>query len=513
MHARGSPTPRSISLRRNARADMSDPARPGVATHYLRYVGGNLLVMVAGFVSFPIMTRLLDNGQYGIFGYFDAWLLILVAVFKLGAQHTILRFYPHVGGEGALARFGANFVLLPFLWGCGLWLLALIAYAVIVYIAPPEAAGIGWVMLLLLPPTMWISYVGSVAFAQEKSKVSVRIAVGQRWLEAFAILATVYWWDRSARGAYVARLAVALVFAFILLRWLRRRLPMHRRDFNAAACIEGLRYGLPMVVNEIASSLLSFADRLMLRQMLGSFAAVGVYTIGYGLALNISNLLNYALYNAYTQVSVREYETKGPEAVVRTKRAVLHVLVYIAAGMIAGLLGVGNDVLLLMAGADKAGSAPVFQLIGVNYVLDGFFGICTAGLLLHKRSTTILVLSMGALVLNVAINLVWIPRFGVMGAVYATFVSFMTLHIVKYRFCPPDLRALPGWRETILSSGLAFLSLAIAHYWNLFDIVSHFGRLMAMGTMMIFTFVMPALLLDRRLREDALIFLRGRKPA
>ncbi|HEX4481494.1 MAG TPA: oligosaccharide flippase family protein [Rudaea sp.] len=492
---------------------MSDSARPGVATHYLRYMVGNVLVMIAGFVSFPIMTRLLDNGQYGILGYFDAWLLILVAVFKLGAQHTILRFYPHVPKEGAMERFGANFVLLPFLCGSALWLFALAVYGVIVWIAPPEAAVIGWIMLLLLPPTMWISFAGSVAFAQEKSRVSAGIAVAQRWLEAGAILTAVYFIDRSARGVYLARLTVAIVFALFLARWVRRQLPMHRRDINATDGKAGLRYGLPMVVNEIASTLLSFADRIMLRQLTGDFAAVGVYTIGYGLALNISNLLNYALYNAYTQVSVREFETKGPAAVVRTKRAVLLVLVYIAFATITGLLTVGNDVLLLMAGSSKAASAPVFQLIGVNYVVDGFFGVCTAGLLLHKRTTTILVLSLLALILNVAINLVWIPRFGVMGAVYATFVSFMALHIVKYRFCPPDLRALPGVRETLIAGSLALVSFGVAYYTNVFGIVSHFGRLIAMAGMMIFTFVLPALALDRRLRDSIFTYLRGNQRA
>ena len=73
---------------------MSEPARPGVATHSLRYVSGNVLVMIAGFVSFPIMTRLLDNGQYGILGYFDAWLLI----------HAQRPLFPPARGSGRSQR-------------------------------------------------------------------------------------------------------------------------------------------------------------------------------------------------------------------------------------------------------------------------------------------------------------------------------------------------------------------------------------------------------------------------
>jgi len=492
-------------------ASPAAPPRAGVATHYIRYVFGNVLIMIAGFISFPILTRLLDTGQYGIFGYFDAWMLILVAICKLGGQHTILRFFPHVGGGGALAKYGASIVLAPFAAACGLVALLLVAYAGIVYFAPPEAAHIGWIMLLMLPPTIWISYAASLAYAEERSKISVRITVGQRWLELVSILCIVYFVERSATGAYVARFGVALILAFALTRWVRTHVPMHWRDFEPRDTLAGLRYGLPLVANEIASSLLSFADRLMLRSMTHSFSAVGVYTIGYGLALNINNLLNYALFNAYTQVSVREFETQGAAAVVRTKRMVLSILVYVTAAMITGILAVGRDVLLLMAGKDKIESATVFVLIGVNYLLDAFFGICGAGLLLHKRSGTVLALTAGSLVINVGFNLVWIPRYGVMGAVYATFVAYFALWVGKYVTCPRDLRALPPLKPTVLAIALSALNLLVAHYTGLFGVEAHFGRFAIMALLMLPLFILPALALDGGLRANVFSYLRNRR--
>ena len=53
---------------------------PGIGKHYLRYSSANILVLLAGLVSFPIMTRLLDNTQYGILGYYDTWVLMAVAI-------------------------------------------------------------------------------------------------------------------------------------------------------------------------------------------------------------------------------------------------------------------------------------------------------------------------------------------------------------------------------------------------------------------------------------------------
>ena len=97
--------------------------KPGFATHYLRYSTGNLLVIVAGLVSFPILTRLLDNKQYGILNYYDSWVLMAVAFGKLGAQHAIMRFYPHGGDADRLRAFSTNLFFFPLAVSLGLWAL------------------------------------------------------------------------------------------------------------------------------------------------------------------------------------------------------------------------------------------------------------------------------------------------------------------------------------------------------------------------------------------------------
>jgi O-antigen/teichoic acid export membrane protein len=358
---------------------MDEAARPGIATHYLRYTVGNVLVMLAGFVSFPIMTRLLSNTEYGVFGYVDTWLLILTGVFKLGAQHAIIRFYPHRGGVNALGRFGANFVLLPLLCSIGFWLLACVGYGLWTWAHPLSRPVIGWLCLAVLLPTIWISFVTAVLTAEERS-----------------------------------------------------------------------------------------------------------------------------------DLSVRQFETEGPQAVVRTKRVLLHVLVYIVVAMCVCLIVVGPDALLLLAGPDKAASAPVFVLIGINYALDGLFGICFAGLLLYKRSGLVLSMTMAATVLNVLLNLIWIPAYGVMGAVYATFASFILLTVLHYITCPRELRLWPDRNATLIACALGLAVWLVADATAMFGLTSHFERLLAMGTLMLVLFVAPALALDRPLRETVQNWLHNR---
>lgn len=478
---------------------MSATARPSIATHYLRYAFGNGLILLAGFISYPILTRLLSYAQYGVLGYFDAWMLFLTAVIKLGSQHSAVRFYPHDGSPKALGIYGSTFVLYSMAVSGVAWLVAALILLAATSTGQVNQPVEAWVMLALLVPTVCISYVTSVLTAEERSDLSVRFDVVQRWIELVAILGIVYFLSRTATAVYVARFVAAGAVAAVGIGWLLRNLPMHWRNRDVKRWLDGVRYGVPMGANELAYVVLGFVDRLMLKQQLHDFVPVGIYTIGYGLALKINVMLHAALGVAYNQVSIRLYETQGPQAVVRSKRGVLDVLVYVVSALVVGTLTVGQDLLLLLAGRDKHQSAPVFVWVTVTYVLSGLLGLCASGLVLHKRSTTLLALTVVAAVANIALNWFWIPQYGFMGAVYATAASLIGLNCLQFLFCPRELRALPSPRSFLIASSLGVVVWLVAHFGGAY-VVGEFPRLVAMTGLLAVLFVLPALALDRRLR-------------
>lgn len=480
---------------------MAEAARPGIATHFLRYSLGSVLVMLAGFVSFPVMARLLDYTQYGLLGIFDSALLLLAAVFKFGGQHAVLRFYPHRGGASAMARYGANLILIPFLGSCVLWLVAMLVFGVLPQLEHYARDATGWVALASMLPTIWISMVLALIMAKERSDLDVMFEVGSRWLDVAAVLGTVYFVSRTALGVYAGRLLVELTVAAALTVWLLRQdLPMRWRDRNWRLVREGMFYGVPLMANEIAAILLITIDRLMLEGLTGSTDSVGVYNVGASLALQVSVMLHAALGASYTQVSFRQFETEGAAAVLATKRRILHVLVYVVVAMLAGLLAAGRDGFLLLSGPTKAESVPIFLVLGAAFIVGGMFDLATSGLELHKRSPTMLGLTLASAVVNAGFNLFLIPRFGVMGAVYATLVSAATFVAGSWITCPRDLLAFPAIRPTLTAVGLGVVVLLVAGTTGLFGLTSHIARLLAMGMLVLVLFVAPALLVDRALR-------------
>jgi O-antigen/teichoic acid export membrane protein len=466
----------------------TDPAtRPGLGVHYLRYLGANVMVTAAGFVSFPVMTRLLDNKQFGILGYYEAWLLLLAGILKLGTQHAILRFYPHRGDAAALSRFRSDHVLLPLALSLGLWLVCAAVLALLIERFPSEEQPVLWLLLLTVPLIIWCSFVEAVMYALERSDISLWLKSIWRWSELGLVLLTIAFIERSAMGVFAAKLAVIALVAVWLtswfLRWLRAPLARPRR----APLLAGLAFGVPMMFNELVSLAFGIADRILLRALTGDFAEVGVYTIGYGLAMALTALLGQTLDQAFTPTAVRLFETRGAAAVVELKRDLLNVWI-IAVGVTSALLvTVGEDLLQVLAGPAKAASAPVFVLVALTLTWYSLFSVAQYGLLLQRRAVRFMLVTLYATVLNVVLNLPLILHFGVMGAAWATLLSYVFLAAMQLWRCPRELRYLPpAWRFG------AAIGFALA-MWALLQAVGFFGADSAWSRLLVGTAVVLAL--------------------
>ena len=69
------------------------------------YSFSSLLTMVAGLISFPVLTHVLPVADYGVLSLISATLTIGVALGKTGLQHSIIRFQSEVAeGKSAYTR-------------------------------------------------------------------------------------------------------------------------------------------------------------------------------------------------------------------------------------------------------------------------------------------------------------------------------------------------------------------------------------------------------------------------
>lgn len=479
----------------------SAPQRVGIGTHYARYSIANVLVLLAGFVSFPALTRLLDNHEYGILGYFETWVMLAVAIAKFGAQHSIIRFYPAVDDPHQLRHFATNFLLVPASASILLWLLVALVLGGLHAFGDFSASAVFWLALLLIPLSVIDRLVEMVIRASERSLLLTVTRVCKRWLELALILAAVIFIQRSAAAVYLGKVSIALLGAAFYIYWVRRNFDFRGSRVDPAAIRMSLAYGLPLVANELSAIVLGSIDRVMLKHLLGEFSAVGVYTIGYSLAINVNVLMNATLNEAFIPVANRTFAREGEAAVRAIKQRMLLPMTYASIGIAAMIWCVGGDVLVALSGPGKAASGAVFAVVGALFALSPLIDVSGYGLLLYKRSLVVFAITGIAAIGNTVLNLFLIPKLGVMGAVWATVLSTLALGGMQWALCPRGLLQVPDRRALALAALCTLPLFVLVQHLDLFGLVNPWLRLFAAGFAFLLTYVLPIIVFDARIRH------------
>ncbi|QSX77686.1 oligosaccharide flippase family protein [Agrilutibacter solisilvae] len=475
--------------------------RPGIATHYLRYSFSNGMVMLAGFISFPILTRLLDNTQFGILRYYDTLMLLGVAILKLGTPHAIVRFYPYEGNAQQQRAFGTNMVLLPLMLSGVLWGLTVTGIALWSSTGGGSLSPLFWCALILIPMLAVTSIAQMVVRASERSDIVMTTRIVGRMLELVLVLGAVILVQQSALAVYGGKMIAAVLLLAWLAQWLYRHLQVSRDAVDLQALRNGLVYGLPLMAHEIAFSVLANMDRVLLKHLTDDFAAVGIYAIGYALAMQLNVFIDVTLSEAFTPVVMRAYETGGAGAVRALKRRVLLPMTYAVVAIVGMLLISGHDLLVALSGPGKAASGPVFIIVGVTISMYAWFAIANYGLQLKKRTLQVLAITLGAAMLNVVMNIILVPRMGYMGAAWSTAISYAALIAAQFATCPRGLARLPRARTVLLSLSCLALLLLVALGTDLFGLQNTWLRLCVAGLLFLGLYALPVVALDRELRE------------
>ena len=433
---------------------------------------------------------------------------------KLGTQHSIQRFYAIycLGADRARReQFYASLVQMPALISSILCFAVIGATALLNLFRP--IANIQYLLVVLLAGqiNVFFSLIDNIIRAKEHSALTTRVNIASRYLSVAMVISVILLISPTAMGVYLTRVLCTTAAVLFLAWWGLRNCDFNLRAFSPALFRQSLLYGLPLVLSEFSFILLAFADRVMLMPLGCSKDELGVYTIGYGLAMFVGTFITNALIPAYQPVANRIYETQGREAVVRLQRQLLRILYYAAVAIAVGMLFVGRDLVVFYCGQKYADAAPVFQWIGFNYVLYPIFLILSYGLNLTKKTAVISWIVLFSAAVNIGLNFILIPRLHFMGAVYATLICYLLMGVLQMVFCPKGYLPTPRPGDLLRPLGLGALMFGVAQWTGLFGLHHPLARLGVMILIFAATFAAPMLAIDRDLRQQIFKKLRRSK--
>jgi O-antigen/teichoic acid export membrane protein len=255
---------------------------------------------------------------------------------------------------------------------------------------------------------------------------------------------------------------LALV-AFTWLLWRGRERPRPRlAHFSRPLYRELIAFGVPMMIGyELSGIVLAVGDRYVIGGMIGE-APLGLYAAAYNLCQYVQAVFIASVGQAIMPIYMRMWDEKGVAETSTFITRSLRTYVLLGAPVIAGLAAVGPELLPSLASEKYAHAALVLPWVIAGMVVDGTNSMVGAGLFIHRKTRTIMTIVLSCAVLNIGLNLVLVPRIGIIGAAIATLISYAATSLAMTAAGRPLLPVALPWRalaHALVASSVMYVAL------------------------------------------------------
>jgi O-antigen/teichoic acid export membrane protein len=392
-------------------------------THSALYGLGSVLNRLIGFILLPLYTRYLTPVDYGISSLLLTTNSVAVIMANLGIGSALFREVIYKGRDEGEVESTA----LYFLIGEGfLFFGALILFAdqISNLVFGPDSQTY---LLRLTFLTGFLQMIQTVFMARlrirEKSANYSIISISRFVVGTGLNIYYVAVRQLGVEGLVLASLITTAIFGAIYLVILIRQL---RFNFSFPALWSMLRFGAPLIPGNIASMVMTSADRYFL-QHYSTTAEVGLYSLGYKIGL-VMNMIVQAVQLAWP---AQKFEIMK-EADAERKFSRIFTIYIAGLGFISlGFSVLAREMLVVMTTPDFYSASSVIPLILLSYLLYGARFMTNIGLTRENKMEYASMVIFGTAILNLGLNFWLIPRYGMIGAAWSTFISYGTLAVLN----------------------------------------------------------------------------------
>lgn len=396
--------------------------------HSFIYAIGSLAQSIVGFILIPMYTRYLSPASYGQLEILNTLILILSMLLSFGFASALFKCYERdcKSDNEQKQLVGTAFLfIVPFAT-----LLTVILWFFRDFLANAFLGGLDYVNLidLLLITNLFAVFLAlafSIMRAEEKSVRYIIFAL----LKFLLVLGlNIYFVAFAKMGVFGIMLGNFIAQVFISVPFIFNLIPYFRFSFSRKLLAKLFAFGIPIIPASLAMWVMDLSDRYLLKHY-DSLSEVGLYSLGYKIGMVISILLVTPFQLAWPTISfsvAKRNDTKMIYARTLTYWMFVSCFIALAISIFA------KQIVEVAAAPDYLSAYTIIPLIAFSYVLYGAHFVIVPGLHLKEKTRYYPLLVGIPAVLNIVLNIIFIPKYGMMAAAWSTFVCFVLMVILTY---------------------------------------------------------------------------------
>jgi O-antigen/teichoic acid export membrane protein len=229
-------------------------------------------------------------------------------------------------------------------------------------------------------------------------------------------------WHKGAVGVLVGNFTGTLVVYAVLLAYRRYQLGL---EFSRSLLREMNRFGLPLVPSGIALWAINFADRIFLNTISGA-AETGLYSIG----VRISSVIIFLFTAFRTAWPAFAYSIEDDREAKRTYAFVLTYLLFICCWLSLALGLLAPWIVRILTTPRFYEGARVVALLCFAATAYAGYTVIAIGIGRVRKTQFNWIITFAAAALNIGLNIVLIPPYGMIGAAIATVAAYALMFVL-----------------------------------------------------------------------------------
>jgi O-antigen/teichoic acid export membrane protein len=381
------------------------------------------------FFLLPIYTNYLGVHEYGIVESMTVFSSVLSIIFSMGLYNSVYRLYYDYKTEEEKKTLFGTITAFVFLFSVlvSVFLFLSRDFANILFDKIPYDPYFKFAIVITLLNNL-SELPKSFLMIQEKALEYTLISIVQFLLNTgFAIYFIIYLRsgaDGVLSGQLISSLLISPFFIIFSIRNFGFKLKF--RMLKSA-----ILFSLPALPTLLSAWILNLSDRVFIDHYINP-GALGVYSLGYKIA-SIIVILFTAIDMSYLPKFFKFANignSKNINKLVQINRIYIVILLFIS--FLISFFS--KEVILIFFSKEFYDAHKVVMIISYGFFLSQTCSIISKNLSQSKKVTQGMYIDLSSAGLNIVLNILLIPVYGILGAAWATLLSFLFSVIVYYYY-------------------------------------------------------------------------------
>jgi len=395
----------------------------GLSKDSLVYGFGNAILKILALVTAPIFTRVFAPAEYGIVNLITSitYFLSLLLIFGMDAATSVS--YYQYGKEKKVITSTAFW----FLVGWGTVLVAVMSLFIKQFSFLAFQTTSYRILFLIAFVTAFFSLLISFAKLllrlEFKAKTFAFISVFQAIVSTGLMVIFVVIYHKGLVG-YLGGTLVGTFLSFILAFYYIFKRKFIAFRFNRQHLMEMLAYGSLMVPTALSFYVFDLSDRFFINRY-WNLTELGLYSI----AINIAGLLtffSFALGQAWTPYVLKlYYELKNVFKQFVPKIFLYYLVLFFSLAVFVTVFG--QEILRIFTTESYFDSFRAIGPMTLAFTFSASLQITVLGITIARKTKYMALYAAVTAAINIVLNFLLIPRYGMVGAAWATAISYFVL--------------------------------------------------------------------------------------